>query len=328
MTIRWRALMVGWIAAAATLAGPAAAQAPVGWEAAMAGASSVQVEQVPLTLRNGELSGLALRGAWVLKGDRPEFGGLSGLVVRDGKLFAVSDRGWWLGADLAEEAGQPVLRNARMAPMRDPRGRDYDKSGGDAEGLSLDRSASGEARLAVSFERDHRIMRLGPDGRLGGRRAPDAFNQLHGNAGIEALAELPGGGLIALAEGRDGDFTPVFALSEDGSVTESRLQLSWLHSVTGADVGPDGRLYLVLREYSALFGISIRVVRYRLESDGLPVPDSAETLAAYEAASGIDNMEGISVEPRPDGSVRLWLISDDNFRGTQRTVLIEFDVTK
>jgi hypothetical protein len=171
-------------------------------------------------------------------------------------------------------------------------------------------------------------MRLERNGRLGEARAPDAFNQLHGNTGIEALAELPNGGLIALAEGRDGDFAPVFVLGEDGGVVESRLKLSWLHSVTGADVGPDGMLYLVLREYSVLFGISIRVVRYQLAADGLPVPDSEETLAAYEAASGIDNMEGISVEPRPDGTARLWLISDDNFRGTQRTVLIEFDVTK
>jgi hypothetical protein len=312
----------------AEAAGTAAAQAPIGWDAAIAGGNEVQVEASSLNLKGGELSGLTLRGAWVLKGNRPEFGGFSGLVVRDGHLYSVSDQGWWLSADLAKDSGQPILRNARMAPVRDPRGRDYDKSGGDAEGLSLDRDAVGDVRLAVSFERDHRVMWLEPDGRLGKTRAPDAFNQLHGNAGIEALAELPDGGLIALAEGRDGDFAPVFVLGADGSVVESRLQLSWLHSVTGGDVGPDGKLYLVLREYSVLFGISIRVVRYRLAENGLPVPDSAETLAAYEAASGIDNMEGISVEPRPDGTARLWLISDDNFRGTQRTVLIEFDITQ
>lgn len=326
MICRWRLLLLVWILCAVAV-GPAGAQPPEGWDAAMADSAEVKVEASPLTLKNGDLSGLALRGAWVLKGDHPEFGGFSDLVVRDGRLYSVSDRGWWLGANLANVDSQPIVNNARMAPIRDPRGRDYDKSGGDAEGLSLEHSSSGEVRLAVSFERDHRVMRLEQDGRLGETRAPDAFHQLHGNAGIEALAELPGGGLIALAEGRDGDFAPVFVLGADGSVIESRLQLSWLHSVTGADVGPDGKLYLVLREYSVLFGISIRVVRYRLAEDGLPVPDSEETLAAYEAASGIDNMEGISVEPRPDGTTRLWLISDDNFRGAQRTVLIVFDVT-
>jgi hypothetical protein len=67
-------------------------------------------------------------------------------------------------------------------------------------------------------------------------------------------------------------------------------------------------------------------MRYQLGADSVPLADSAETLAAFEAESGIDNMEGIALETRPAGPDRLWLISDDNFRGAQRTVLIKFDV--
>lgn len=313
------------------ICGPApaasAVDAPTGWDAALAEGHDVRVTAEPLKLVGGKLSGLALRGAWVLRGDRREFGGFSGLLVRDGRLYAVSDRGWWLGAEIAEDGdGAPLLRNARMARMRDASGETYGKSDGDAEGLSWDSTPSGGERLAVSFERDHRIMRLGPNGKLGDTIAPAAFGRLHGNRGIEGLARLPGGKLIALAEGRDGGFAPVFVLAPDGGVSESRLSLSWLHSVTGADVGPDGRLYLVLREYSALFGISIRVVRYQLGANNVPLPESARTLAAFEADSGIDNMEGIALDVRPDGADRLWLISDDNFRGTQRTVLIKFDI--
>ncbi len=321
---------VHWLAILLLAQGPvsalAAGDVPPGWDAALADGHAVRISAEPLQLTGGELSGLVQRGAWVLKGDRPEFGGLSGLLIRGGKLFAVSDRGWWLGADISDIAGEPVLTNARMAPILDPQGRAYDKSGGDAEGLAWDVTAEGVDRLAISFERDHRIMRLGADGTVSDPIAPEIFDRLHRNRGIEALAQLPGGGLIALAEGRDGDFAPVFVLRPDGGIVEAGLHMTWLHSVTGADLGPDGKLYLLLREYSALFGISIRVMRYSLAGDGVPVPESAETLAAYEAASGIDNMEGIALEARPDGPTRLWLISDDNFRGTQRTVLVAFDV--
>lgn len=304
----------------------AAGDVPTGWNAALADGDDVRITAEPLALTGGDLSGLALRGAWVLKGDHPEFGGLSGLLIRDGRLYAVSDRGWWLGAEIAGDAGAPVLRNARMAPVRDSRGQAYGKWDGDAEGLSWDGPGLDGDRLAVSFERDHRIMRLGANGRVGDTIAPQAFGRLRGNKGIEALAQLPGGRLIALAEGRDGGFAPVFVLDPDGGVIEARLPLTWLHSVTDADLGQDGKLYLVLREYSALFGISIRVMRYRLAANGVPLPESAETLAAFEAGSGIDNMEGIALEARPGGPARLWLISDDNFRGAQRTVLIEFEV--
>ena len=82
----------------------------------------------------------------------------------------------------------------------------------------------------------------------------------------------------------------------------------------------------MLRDYSVLYGVSIRVMRYRLGADGLPLAASAETLAAFEASSGIDNMEGIALDIGSNGETRLWLISDDNFRSTQRTLLVCYEV--
>lgn len=295
---------------------------PVGWDAAMAdGGQPVQISARAVGLSGARLSGVTLHGAWVLTGDRPEFGGFSGLLLRDGRLYAASDNAWWLGAEFADEKGMPVLRHAVMAPIRDAEGQAYGQSTGNAEGLAWDGD-----RLAVAFERDHRIMHLGADGRCGSPIAPAAFGRLLSNKGIEGLASLPGGGLLAIVEGREASGAPLFVLGRDGRVAESSLPVSWLHEVTGADVGPDGALYLVLREYSALFGLDIRVLRYRLGEDGFPLPESAEVLAAFGAESGIDNMEGIAVEASPDGPIRLWLISDDNFRQTQRTLLVGLDV--
>jgi hypothetical protein len=41
----------------------------------------------------------------------------------------------------------------------------------------------------------------------------------------------------------------------------------------------------------------------------------------------VDNFEGVAAQARPDGRVRFYLISDDNFSGKQRTLLLAFDWT-
>ncbi|MDB5421700.1 MAG: hypothetical protein JWR59_1647, partial [Brevundimonas sp.] len=39
----------------------------------------------------------------------------------------------------------------------------------------------------------------------------------------------------------------------------------------------------------------------------------------------VDNFEGLAAVPKPDGGVRFYLISDDNFSSAQRTLLLAFD---
>lgn len=298
-----------------------AAELVPGWAAVIAGSTNVQVTIRPAALAPGQMTGLKLRGAWTLTADRPEFGGFSGLVVRDGRIYAVSDRGWWMGAELLEQDGTLALRDAVIAPIRGPDGHRYDSSSSDAEGLTLNRG-----RLMVAFERNHRVLRLNPDGLTEAVTDPGAFQRLRTSKGIEALASLPDDRMIGFAEERDGANAPVFVIDSTGNVTESVLPVSWLQTVTGADMGPDNRLYLVLREFSALFGLSIQVMRYGLGDDDLPLPESSEILAKLGQASGIGNMEGLSLEARPDGSIRLWMISDNNFADDQNTILAVFDV--
>jgi hypothetical protein len=42
----------------------------------------------------------------------------------------------------------------------------------------------------------------------------------------------------------------------------------------------------------------------------------------------IDNYEGIAAKELPDGRVRLFVVSDNNFASTQRTLLMVFDIAK
>ena len=49
-------------------------------------------------------------------------------------------------------------------------------------------------------------------------------------------------------------------------------------------------------------------------------------VATFTAPATVDNFEGIAAVRRPDGGVRLYILSDDNFNPDQRMLLLAFDV--
>jgi hypothetical protein len=89
---------------------------------------------------------------------------------------------------------------------------------------------------------------------------------------------------------------------------------------------PDGRLVYLIRDYNALRG---NIVRLRIADRQGKVIDGMELARPLT----VDNFEGVAGLPRADGSVRFYIIVDDNF-GTyaglptdQRTLLMAFDWT-
>jgi len=288
----------------------------------MAKADRLTVDIEPVTV-TGEIGpALRLSHTWLLSSEGQNFGGFSGLVLHDGMIYALSDRGWLLVAEYAAEGARLRLEDVRMAKLRNAKGKGFRKArDGDPEGLTW---VGGQ--LAVTFESDPRIMFLGADGRMGKQVQPPAFAQFPINRGPEALATLPDGRLLVIAETGGGEAAPVFVIGPDGTAEERRLPLPGPEPVTDAEVGPDGRLYIVRRSHSLLLGVSIRITRVNLGADGFPLAETAENLAVFETASGIDNMEGIAFDRAADGTVRLWLISDDNYSWVQRTLLMAFDV--
>lgn len=280
----------------------------------------LRIESRTVGVIAGEMRFLRLRGAIELAADHAAFGGFSGLAIQGSRLLAVTDTGWMLEADLVESSDGLSLHRAGFRPLLDTDGQTFSKSGGDAEGLALRDGA-----LWISFERDHRIVRYTGDRPATTIRDND-FERMSSNSGLEALAALPGGGLLAIAEGDVAGGFPVYVANENDRLFIGRLPRTSRHDVTGADIGPDGRLYLVLRDYIPLVGLSIRIQRYHLTADGLPDPATREDLAVFDESSGIDNMEGIAVWTDATGRARLTLISDDNFNPLQRTLILDFEI--
>ncbi|MEM1343120.1 MAG: esterase-like activity of phytase family protein, partial [Pseudomonadota bacterium] len=274
--------------------------------------AAAPVTLAPVTLA----SGVAISGAWQLTSEDARFGGLSALLVEDARLTALSDQGYWLSARLDRQGEALSLRGARLAPIRNAEGEPLQGNAADAEGL-----ARVGATLVLSFERDHRLARHLGDGRIEPIGVPPA--PMASNNGLEGLAGLGETRALALGEApRDGLY-PAFVY-QDGHQGGALVQVPGLpvasaHSLTGADIGPDGRLYLSLRRYNPLTGVSIHAVTYAPGPDGLPDPDTRTQLAAWENDSGIDNMEAIALD-RASGV--LWLLSDDNYSARQRTLLV------
>lgn len=280
-------------------------------------ALSVSAEPVAIAT-DGLGPGVTLAGAWVLTGEHPAFGGLSGLLVEAGALVAITDRGHWLTARLDPAAERP-LGEARIAPMLGAAGRPL--AAIDAEALAR----GPDGALHVAFEGEHRIMRHQGRGRLAEAVGSSSLRGLGRNAGVEALARLPDGSLLAIAEERGAAGFPVWRVRGRSAVPAAPLPAPSEHDVTGADLGPDGRLYVVFRHYSPLTGVSIRLRAYPLGPDGAPDPAGMAELAAFGPASGIDNMEAVAAAPAA-GGVTVWLLADDNFNPAQRTVLVALEI--
>ena len=280
--------------------------------AAPGAAHPLDLVQRPVSLAPGDLApGVAVAQAWALSSEDRAFGGLSGLEISGDRVSAVSDRGHIVQGRIAPAEEAP-LSGLSIRALTDAAGRALTGRRGDAEGL-----AERAGALHVSFEHDHRIARLDA-ARVVAPVVPAGAADLPGNDGLEALAALPGGQLIAIAEARGEGGFPVWTGPQGGPFARAHLPALSRHAVTGADATPGGWLFVVFRHWSPVSGISIRVRAYP------PGPDfgDARHVAAFGPRSGIDNMEGIAVAPGREGRLDLWLLSDDNFNAVQRSLLV------
>ncbi len=278
-----------------------------------------------------------------IHGHDARFGGFSGLVLApDGSaLLAVSDRGFWMRADIVRDAhGRPVdLVNVFMAPIRDWRGDPVDPVGEDAEALARARGRLGP-RLLVAFEHWHRIWSypliaasslpfsgamLAPATPL---RLPRRVLRHPANGGIEAMVELVDRRLLLFSEkdeSVDGRLT-VWLVAPDGSRTE-RLSLRPVadgFAPSDAALLPDGDVLVLERRYRLLEGPSAAIVRIRRRDIRSGAVLHGEELARLAPPVTLDNYEALDVVAGPDGRIRLHLMSDDNHRRTQRTLLMVF----
>lgn len=254
--------------------------------------------------------------------DADWFGGMSGIeITPNGRdFYAVSDRGHVLKGTFTRENG--TLTNVEITdaqPLVDKNGAVRKFPHTDAEGLALD----AQGRLHVSFEQAHRILRYDTwDSHAVWPSYTKLWRNLRGNGGLEMVAVDAQGVLYAIPES-------AISGTSEASVYRRIPNQDWDQPFTlpltpdfapvGGDIGPDGRLYLLERDFTP-YGFRTQVRRMDITPTGF---ENIEILLQTRRLKH-GNVEGLAVGTDPDGKTRLTMISDDNFLPFLHTDIIEY----
>jgi len=295
-------------------------------------------QSIPLDPRNPDrrrLGRLDYAGGLVLgAGSSSSFGGLSDMVVTPAStpdrltVTSVTDEGQLARFEIVLDArgGLAGAGNLLMADLHEngsPVGRG--KARGDAEGLAF---ADGQA--FVAFEVDNRVLAMADpfDPSASARRLPlpQAVLDLPSGEGLEALAAADFADEALLAMG--GEQGPIWlcprrAVDATGCRQIVERPPEALFRLTAMTHIPGSRDFVALyRAIDPLRGWRARIEHLTPASDGY----SSVNLARLGGPLTVDNFEGVAITPLSDGDGwRLYIVSDDNFRAEQRTLLLAFD---
>ena len=303
---------------------------------ASAEADPIEIDAQPVALDEADgtvtrVGALDFLGGLELTSPDRRFGELSGLEVSaDGtRMTAITDGGYWIAARLDyDAAGRLVgIGDGALYPIRDAAGQPLDGSWRDAEGLA--RLADG--RRAVGFERRHRIWLYGGSVAHAAAHAlalPAEAGEAPNNGGIEALTQLADGRLLALTE----DFrTPEgglrgWIIALDGGGDAAPLAYLPAHDFhpTALALLPDGDVLVLERRFTMVAGPGARLVRVARAAIAPGAVVSGRELGRLEAPLTVDNFEGLAVRRDAHGRTLIYLVSDDNFKPIQRTLLMQF----
>lgn len=326
---RWMAIPGGLVAITLSLAACFTARPQLPPAPVKAGAS-VAIQSAPVLLdpsnpgRTSAGDFTYAGGIAITSRETSRLHGLSDLVVdTDGQVLSVSDDGadLFTGRLALDRDGRLVgLTDGALRSLTGPDGQPLQgKSQTDAEGVT--RLGNGE--ILVSFEREHRIWRYAPSTGRPPRPVAMPDVSMADNDGMEGLAAAST--VIA-----DGYWVGV----QTGGIWFCRLNLSCEektglppppagYRLSSLTTGPRGELLILHHSYIPAIGSRIIVTVVR------------DPLGAKRIAGGfslvppmtVDNFEGVAVVASSNGDWRLYLLSDDNFSPSQRTLLLAFDWT-
>lgn len=286
--------------------------------------SSIAFTPVPLDAdhpgrsRIGQLEWL---GGWELTSNDPRFGGISAMHVEGGQVLAVSDSGAVMRFAVPA-AGSPALA---ITELEEGPGRRFSKIDRDVEAMTV---SGPHAWLA--FEQHNAVWRYRlADWRSDGSALPPAMAKWPENGGSEAMLRIGRDFLIFSEEQERGDgTTEVLRFEGDpalgGTVAgQLRYRAPAGYRITDAALLPDGRVLYLNRRFTLWDGVSVKLVMGNVRDLSAGSRLEGREIAHFAPPVTIDNMEALSVAEE-DGRTVVWMASDDNFSGMQRTLLLKF----
>lgn len=247
--------------------------------------------------------------------DDIRFGGFSGMLINEGRLTAVTDRGTLLTGSVVDGS----LTGADFSALTNPKGKPLKKKvDSDAESLAVN---SGGGYL-VAFERNHRILAY-KDKTTELFSTPEDLPFAALNHGPEALTRLKDGRYLLLLEksGDDKNLTHGW-IGKPGAWEALTYAREEGYRPTGATTLSDGSVLVVERYHSLLVGVRARLRRIEVQSLNARSHLKGELLGEIRAPQPVDNYEAIATTRDKNGELLIHLLSDDNFSALQRTLFL------
>lgn len=252
----------------------------------------------------------------------PRYGGFSALhLSADGMTFvALSDHGAVVSGKFDRDAAGFItaIHAGAFTPLLGRTDRPLVKGLTDSEGLAV----APDGQVYISFEGPARVLHYAA---LGDRAdaMPDApaFAKMEPNRALEALTLGPEGALFTIPETSRAPDQPFPVYRFVNGVWDQPFSLPRRGNflVSDARFGPDGRLYILEREFLGLGGFASRLRRFDVTAQGA---SNEQTLFQTDPGT-FDNLEGLDIWRDAKG-LRATLISDDNFIPFFRSQIVEF----
>lgn len=263
--------------------------------------------------------------------------GLSGLAWDEDAaiLYALSDKGMlfhlrpYFQGDMLHDVqflAAYQLQNAEGKPLRAPFA--------DAEGLVIANGAngvSGDSELLISFEVKVRVARYSPTGKwLGEEPLPEPIENAKyyasSNTALEAIALHDRWGVLLAPErsprGWRIGYVPIFTL--DGKYWAYPLYKAPESSLVAMEALADNSLLTLERAFVSLLQPLYIVLRRTHLPENRYVALVVKDVAVFATSQGwlLDNFEGLTLHRNH----RFFMISDDNSRALQSTLLVYFEL--
>lgn len=259
----------------------------------------------PVSLDPAGFLPLRLAGAWEIESDDPRVGGISDLAVDGGSLVALSDK----GVIIRFAKPNRGVERATVRELPGGPGNPRFKINRDSEAILRDPSGRG---WWVAFENRNELWLYDPAFTRAVRRMAIPASDFDDNEGVEGMAgdvgslllfPESGGQLIRFSAKGVG----VAPIADSGTYVSDAASL------------PDGRILLVERSLGPL-GFSIDLALLEQGRNGFALGERIPI-----GVGRLDNVEALAAERLSDGTIRLWMATDDNFHRPLRTLLVAAD---
>ena len=272
--------------------------------------------------------GLRYVDGWSLSSRDRDFGGLSSLMIDDGKFVSLSDSGAVIRFGMDANGN---ISGASVNPL--PRGcaSDADKRDRDSESTARDPAIG---TYWIGFEWRNVICRS--DARLAKAERlakPEVMQHWSKTGGPEAIVRLADGRFLIFAEFAKGSgaLPEILIADRDPTAPDARysraLYMAPEHHFSPTDAAelPDGRLLVINRRFEppAYFSARLSLLdRIPASVNGIV---TGKTIAKFGRPGLTSNFEGVAVS-NEGGRTFIWLISDDNYMWIENTYLLKFEL--